>query len=351
MTSKKGLQILTGVLALAGIGTIILSQKQASATTAPATPAAVAPSASGLSGWIAAPGRVEPVSEEVKLGAELDGRLDRVLVDEGDTVRRGQVLALLVNGDYQARVALARAEVAQREAQLERLRNGSRREERDEAEAQLREAEAQLKTAQAEHARRATLLDRGAISQSEYDLTGRDQATAKARVDALRQRLALVRDETRVEDLRRAEAEVAAAKASLSEAQALLEKTYIRAPMDGRILRRWRKSGESVAKGGETPILSLGDFSRLRVRVDVDENDVAKLYLGQTAWVKANAYGERKFTGHVVRIGQELGRKNVRTDEPNERVDKKILETLVDLDPGQNLPSGLRVDAYLQARK
>jgi len=49
-----------------------------------------------------------------------------------------------------------------------------------------------------------------------------------------------------------------------------------------------------------------------------------------------------------VRIGQALGRKNIRTDEPTERVDKKILETLVELDPGQTLPIGLRVDAFLE---
>jgi hypothetical protein len=95
-------------------------------------------------------------------------------------------------------------------------------------------------------------------------------------------------------------------------------------------------------------VLSIGDCSTLRVRVDVDESDVARLFLGQKASVTAEAYGDRKFTGHVVRIGQALGRKNIRTDEPTERVDKKILETLVELDPGQTLPIGLRVDAFLE---
>ena len=95
------------------------------------------------------------------------------------------------------------------------------------------------------------------------------------------------------------------------------------------------------------PIVTIGDNSVLRVRVDVDETDVAKIKVGQPAYVTADAYGKQRFLGHVVRVGNELGRKNVRTDEPTEKVDTKILETLVQLDPGIQLPDGLRVDAYI----
>ena len=69
--------------------------------------------------------------------------------------------------------------------------------------------------------------------------------------------------------------------------------------------------------------------------------------VGQRAYVTADAYANKKFWGHVVRVGEELGRKNVRTDEPTERVDTKILETLVQLDSGADLPVGLRVDAFI----
>lgn len=303
-----------------------------------------------LGGFVVAAGRVEPYGEEVKVGAELDGKLERVLVEEGDEVRAGQVLAVLRNADFAARVATARATLAERQAYLERMANGARNEEKLEAQALLREAEAQLATARAERERRRGLLDRGAVSRSEYDFADRDAATAQARVDAAQQRLALVERQTRVEDLKRAQAEVAHAEATIEEAQAALDKTYIRSPLNGRVLRKYKKTGESVT-AGETAVLSLGDFRSLRVRVDVDERDVAKLRLGQPAWVRAEAYGERKFTGKVVEIGQALGRKNVRTDEPSERVDTKILETLVELDAGQTLPVGLRVDTWLEVAK
>lgn len=88
-------------------------------------------------------------------------------------------------------------------------------------------------------------------------------------------------------------------------------------------------------------------FLHVHVRVDVDETDVSKVNVGQRVDVTADAYGKQKFWGHVVRVGQQLGPKNVRTDDPTKRVDTKILETLVELDPGSHLPDGLRVDAFI----
>jgi HlyD family secretion protein len=69
--------------------------------------------------------------------------------------------------------------------------------------------------------------------------------------------------------------------------------------------------------------------------------------VGQKAYVTSDAYAQQKFWGHVVRIGEQLGPKNVHTDEPTEHVDTKILETLIELDPGTQLPVGLRVDSYI----
>ena len=93
---------------------------------------------------VVAAGVVEPVSEEIKIGSEIDGKLKQVLVKEGSRVARGQVIAILENGDAAARVELAKAGLAEREAALARLLNGSRLEERREARAGIREAEAVL---------------------------------------------------------------------------------------------------------------------------------------------------------------------------------------------------------------
>mgnify|MGYP000967720537 CR=1 FL=1 len=336
-------------LCAAAVATVAAWYK-APATTHAATKTAPAAVAATSERWIAGAGRVEPASEEIKIGSELDGRLRSVAVEEGDTVRRGQVIATLDNGDYKARVQLAAATVAEREAELERLMNGSRRESRREADAVVREMQASVEHANIERTRRLALLERGAISRAEFDITDRDYAMAKARLDAARERASMTNDETRPEDVKRARAELDRARAQFDEAQAMLAKTVIRSPIDGVVLRRKLKTGESVSARAEMPVVTLGDCSRLRVRVDVDETDVAKLRVGQHAWVRADAYGDRKFAGTVISVGQILGRKNVRTDEPSERVDVKILETLILLDGGVQLPIGLRVDAYIEPR-
>ncbi len=299
---------------------------------------------------VVAAGRVEPLSENIKIGTQLDGRLAQVPVEEGQSVKKGQILAVLDNADFAARVRLAAALIQEREAELLRLQNGSRAEARLEAASQVREAEVLLEHARLERGRRQQILARGAISQSEFDALDREYKAAEARLETLRQRRALVQDETRAEDLLRVRAEIDRARAQKAEAEALLAKTIIRSPIDGTILRRHKQSGESVSTSLSDPILVLGDTSRLRVRVDVDETDVAKIALGQRATIRAAAFGDKALTGKVVKIGSILGRKNVMTDEPTERVDRKVLETLVELDPGQRVPLGLRVDTYIETR-
>jgi HlyD family secretion protein len=297
---------------------------------------------------ISAPGRVEAVSEEIRVSSELSGRLHSVPVEEGDRIHKGQVLAQLENEDYAARVSEAEATLAQRQAELQRTINGARSQERRAAEANMRAAKAVLENTRREAERRKNLADREMISRDEAERYQRAYQVAQAEFERASQEFSLIDADARVEDRKRAEAAVATAQAQLAEVRAYLEKTYIRSPLDGVVLRKLRHTGENVSTQFDSPIVTLADDSSLRVRLDIDETDVARLYLGQPAFVTAGAYGDRKFTGHIMRIGKILGRKNVRTDEPSERVDTKILETLMELDHGQKLPIGLRVDAFVR---
>jgi len=300
-------------------------------------------------GLISAPGRVEAISEEIRVSSELSGRLHSVPVEEGDRVHKGQVLAQIENEDYLARVSAAQATLAQRRAELERIINGARSQERLASEANVQAAKAVLDNARREAERRRNLADKEMISRDEAERYERAYRVAQAEYERASEEFSLIEADARVEDRRRAEAAVATAEAQLSEARAYLGKTTIRSPLDGVVLRKFRHAGESVSTQFDSPVVTLADDSSLRVRLDIDETDVAHLRVGQPAYVTAEAYGSQKFTGHIIRVGRILGRKNVRTDEPSERVDTKILETLVQLDPGQILPLGLRVDAYVQA--
>jgi HlyD family secretion protein len=298
---------------------------------------------------IAGPGRVEPYSEDIKIGSELSGRLKSVLVEEGDAIHRRQVLAELENADYLAEVESAKASVVAKEAALRKVINGARRQERNEAWSSVDEAKAVLENAQSEARRRQELFAAGVVSREELDRYASEGDVAKAKYEAAVQQHLLVDDHAREEDRSLAEADLQLAKAQLEEAQARYEKTFIRSPIDGSVLRKHHRSGESVSNSSTVPdpVLTIGDRKTLRVRVDVDETDVSKVRAGQRAYVTADAFGKQKFWGYVVRVGQQLGPKNVRTDEPTERVDTKILETLVELDPGTQLPDGLRVDAFI----
>ena len=335
------------VVALVAIGAINYTMLTARPTSAPPR------QGDDSSGDIAAagPGLVEALSEEIRVASQVGGRLQRVLVDEGDTVKAGQVLAVIENDDYRARVASAEATLRLREADARRVHNGARDQERRDAAAAVREADSVLASMTADVERKRGLLRETVISQAELDKAEEAYGVARAKADSARERLSLVEAGAREEDRARADADVALARASLDEARAMFEKTYVRAPIDGVVFRRHRRAGESVSTQFDSPIVTLADRSRVRVRVDVDETDIAKLHVGQAAYVTADAFGDRRFAGRIVRVGSMLGRKNVRTDEPSERVDKKILETLVELEDGRDLPLGLRVQAFIEVAR
>jgi multidrug efflux pump subunit AcrA (membrane-fusion protein) len=86
------------------------------------------------------------------------------------------------------------------------------------------------------------------------------------------------------------------------------------------------------------------------VRVDVDERDIARVKLGAPGYVTLSAFPGRRFSGKVVEIGARMGRKNVRTDDPVERLDVKILEVVLRIDGPEGLVPGIRVTAYFEAR-
>ena len=263
---------------------------------------------------------------------------------EGQKISWGQVLEGLENDDYHAQVESAKASVPAKDATLRKVINGARRQERAEAWSSVREAEVVMNNAKSEldrHGRK--LFAAGVISREEMEHYAREADVAQAKYQAAVEQHSLIDDHAREEDRSMAEADLRLAKAQLQEAQAKYEKTFIKSPLDGTVLRKHHRSGESVSNSATTPdpVLTLGDNRVLRVRVDVDETDVSRVRLGQKAYVTADAYGKQQFWGRVVQVGEQLGPENIRTDEPTERVDKKILETLVELDPGTKLPRRL----------
>jgi HlyD family secretion protein len=335
------------LLSIGLTGFVVLPGRGQPSPAAAITPAAAEPG--GHPEVIAGPGRVEPISEEVDVAAEISGRLIEVAVDEGDAVRAGQLIARLEHRDHAARVQAADARVRMARAELLRLVNGARPEERREAKAALAQADAALTHARLEADRHHRLWAGGAVARDAVDRADRDLAVATARHSEAAERAATIDADARADERARADAAVALAASQLAEAQAVLAKTEVRAPFDGVVLRRHRHPGESVSTDSPAPaIVTVADTRRLRVRVEVDERDIAGLAVGRRGWVTASAYGATRFPGTVVRVGAVLGRKAIRTDAPSERTDTRVLETLLELTPGTALPVGLRVDAFIE---
>jgi RND family efflux transporter MFP subunit len=146
-------------------------------------------------------------------------------------------------------------------------------------------------------------------------------------------------------DLDRAEADARSADAALDLARVTLEYATIRAPFRGTMVRKFKEVGEGVLVSGiPEPLFRIADLSRLKVRAEVPEIDIAGVRVGQTAEVTLEAYPGERFSGTVMRVGLAVGRKQLRSDDPRERRDEKVVEVELELPGDARLKSGMTVD-------
>ncbi|MBK9030576.1 MAG: efflux RND transporter periplasmic adaptor subunit [Myxococcales bacterium] len=302
--------------------------------------------APGPSGTVAGNGVVEPAQPETRVGAPMPGRVTRIAVAEGAQVEAGAALVEFDQAVEQAALAAAQAEVDGASAQLARTVRGSRGEDVKAALADADSARARAELSRGVAERLAQAGAGGAATGDEVDRARRqaeiDAASARA---AEARRLAVVAGSRR-EDVQVARAQLAAAEARRAQAEATLARLTVRAPIAGEVLQVKYRAGEYYQPGAE-PLLVLGDTRSLRVRMDVDERDLAKVAVGDQATFRVIALPGRDFTGTVVKLGHRMGRKNVRTDDPAERNDTKILEVVITVDAPAGLVVGQRVVCYV----
>ena len=295
---------------------------------------------------VGAPGVVEPRDREVKVAPQVAGVVQAVHVQEGSMVHAGDPLVQLYAANEAAAVQAAQAEVEGAQAQLQKAQRGARREDVDAALADADAADARAESSNDTLQRTEKLFAKGAATVDEMT-RARFAATADGHsAAAARARHQVLANGSRAEDVAAAKATLAQAAARLLQTQVTLDRLTVRAPGDGEVLQVLVRAGEYInpAAGGA---VTLGDTRSLRVRLDVDERDVARVSPGQAAVVRAEGYGSETFAGTVVQVGKRMGRKNVRTDEPTERLDTKILEVAVELTGHPALPQGLRVTGFL----
>ena len=312
---------------------------------------------------IEASGRAVPI-QTVNISPKNQGTLTSLYVEQGDRVKKGQIIARMDNADVKARILEDRANLAQARAQLEQAENGSRPQEITQARARLKQAEAQLTAAKvgnrpqeiaqakaqvasvkakvdlsSERVRRYRELYReGAIQKDTLDQYVSEDNTAKANLQEAEKRLALLESGSRSEEIDRLEANVAEARealkllekgsrpeeiahrraavamaqAQLKTEQVNLDNTIIRAPFSGVITQKYTDPGAFVtpdtsastsASATSSSIVALAQG--LEILADVTEADIGRIKSGQQVEIVADTYPDEVFKGRVRLISPE----------------------------------------------
>ena len=231
-------------------------------------------------------------------------RLMAVLVEEGATVRKGQLLAQLDDATLQAQLAAAQARAASAEAQLAKMRTPTRRQDLASAQAAVAQAEANLSAAVDTFQRFQQLKAEGGVSEAELVVKQTNVEAARASAEQARQRLSLAREGSRAEDLAIASAQAAEARASVAHSQALLAQTRVTAPDDGRIIKRDAHIGD-VSTVGRALFTMVRD-SRLEVEALVPESDMGVVKVGMPARIASDARPDLVATGKVREVSPSL---------------------------------------------
>lgn len=293
---------------------------------------------------LAAPGRVEGVGDTIEIGAPVSGILSSVPVREGQIISAGQVLAIISCDELTGEIDSAKSSVEAARQTRARLIRGSREEERERAEVDIRAAESTLNHAKLHYERMSRLVKEGIIARAEGETAQRDYELAQAGLKSAEKRAALVNAPPLPEELAKAEADIKSAEERVKSLKAQLEKCAVKAPISGTVLRVHLHTGESVSPINPRPIMSIADTSALRVRAEVDERDIGRISPGQKIQFVVDAYPDGKFTGTVATIGDVMGRKKTETGNPSEKNDRDVMDVLIDVAQNdKRLVIGLRV--------
>jgi len=229
---------------------------------------------------------------EISLRAQIEGRLLKLNVDVGDTVRQGQILAqiddallLTAVNEAQAELAVLESEVAQAQNQVSN------------AKARRRQAQLEFEQAQIDAARFKMLQEAGAISQQEAELAQTAAATAQENVVAATEQIS-----TEEKAVTAAQGRIQAQQAVVAQNRERQSYALLAAPMNGIVLEK-ETEGNLITAGGE--VLRLGDFSRVKVNIPVSDLELANIRVGQSASVSLDAFAGKSVAGQVTRISPE----------------------------------------------
>lgn len=259
-----------------------------------------------------ASGKIYP-EVEITLSPDISGEIVELDVEEGDSVKKGQVLARIYGDIYATQRDQAAAIVNQ---QLANVANSK---------ANLVALQAQLDQAKKTYDMQKQLFDEKVISQSEFNTADAAYKTALANYNAAKQAI------------RGGQASVESARAGLEKANKDISRATLTAPMSGIVSLLNVKEGERVVGSSMmagTEMMRIADMSKIEVRVDVGENDIPKVHLGDSALIEVDAYNNRKFKGVVTQIASSnIGAANTNALSGASTTDVANYKVYIRLDP------------------
>lgn len=301
-------------------------------------------------------GYIEPISHVIKVGVPSSSeqtaasRLYELKVSEGDNVESGDILAILDSVPrLKAAIAEAKSTLELRRSQLARTEVNAQATISQQKEIVARR-EAGMLAAQRELNRYEVLFPMGAVSKQALDdkqlafqVAQRDLGEARVALDK-----ALAVDSSKLLfDIRIAKNEVIQAEKVLERNEIALEASYVRAPSSGRILRILVRPGEQVPSGGA--LLELADISRMGIRIEVDQADVARIWQGQVV----HCLGINKsdnLVGRVIRIADDVKKQTIFESDAAARVDARSVEVWAELDTESAIRAAKQINAQVRAR-
>jgi len=253
------------------------------------------------------------------LGAEVAGRVEKMLVQEGDFVKAGGPVCQLRRLPVELGLRKAEGQLAAAQATLKKMEQGFRREEIDQAEARVKAARAGFERWQLEYDRTKKLLADGASTQAEMDTVEAAYRQAREQLAEAEAYQALVRTGNRVEDIESARGQTATAAAAVEELKDTLAKMTITTPFDAFIVRKRTEEGEWLNPG--LPVVEVVDLNVVRVLLDVPERYLAGVERGAKAPLVFDALGDREFSSTISEIvpasAAATHTVSVRVDVPN----------------------------------
>lgn len=294
-------------------------------------------------GVYAVSGNVEVT--EVNMGFKTSGRVEELLVEEGQKITKGDKLAMLDSIELESQVSQQMAYLNETRARLQELISGSRPQEIEQAEANVKYAEADLIKAKKDYERAEVLHKNGAISTQQMDAAQKAYDIAAAQHRKAAEASGMVKEGPRKEVIMAAEYRVRQAEASLKAAKERFKDAIIYAPLSGVIMRRNIEYGETVAPG--MPVYTIGDLDRPWIKVYVKEDKLGLVKLGQKAEVTTDSYPKKTYAGTVTYISSEaeFTPKNVQTQEERVKLVFGVKVSLTnindELKPG--MPADIRI--------